>query len=69
MAELRSHGNGTLSQQLRLNPLENIRALEVACHNIALEERPGYDKEGTVHWVPFVHNLHHRRDAHLLTFK
>lgn len=46
MAELRSHGNGSLSQEMRLNPLPHIRALEAACHSIALEERPGYDKEG-----------------------
>ncbi|CAB9497810.1 licensing factor MCM3 [Seminavis robusta] len=45
MAELRSHGDGSLSQQMRLNPLPHIRALEAACHSIATEERPGYDKE------------------------
>jgi hypothetical protein len=48
MADLRSHRNGSLSQELRLNPLPHIRALEAACHAIALEERPGYDKEGTL---------------------
>lgn len=46
MAELRSFGDGSLSQQMRLNPLPHIRALEAALHNIAVESRPGYDKEG-----------------------
>ena len=46
MAELRSHGDGSLSQQMRMNPLPHIRALEQACHSIATEERPGYNKEG-----------------------
>ena len=46
MAELRAHGNGLLSQEMRMNPLPHIRALEAACHAIALEERPGYDKAG-----------------------
>lgn len=45
MADLRSHGNGSLSQELRMNPLPHIRALEAACHSVAAEERPGYDKE------------------------
>jgi len=25
-----------------------MRALEAACHNVATDERPGYDKEGTL---------------------
>lgn len=45
MAELRSHGDGSLSQQLRMNPLPHMRALEAACHDLAKEERPGYDKQ------------------------
>lgn len=47
MAELRSQDNGTLSQSLRRNPLPHFRALEAACHEIASEARPGYDKNGT----------------------
>jgi len=46
MAELRSQENGGLSQRLRLDPLPHIRALEAACHEIAVEARPGYDKNG-----------------------
>lgn len=33
-----------LEQQIRHDPLRHLRALEAACHNIALTERPGYDK-------------------------
>ena len=44
MAELRSQGNGRLSQRLRMDPLRHLRALEAACHSIAEEERPGYEK-------------------------
>ena len=47
MSELRSQDNGSLSQRLRRDPLPHIRALEAACHDIAMEERPGYDKNGT----------------------
>lgn len=43
MSELRSEG---LSERLRLDPFRHMRALEAACHIIADEERPGYDKEG-----------------------
>jgi DNA replication licensing factor MCM3 len=45
MAELRSE-DPRLSQRLRQDPLRHMRALEAACHAIASEERPGYDKEG-----------------------
>ena len=44
MAELRSEG---FSERLRLDPLRHLRALEAACHLIALEEKPGYDEDGT----------------------
>ena len=44
MSELRSNSN--LSQQLRRDPLRHLRALEAACHDIAQEQRPGYDKSG-----------------------
>lgn len=47
MAELRSMGNGGLSQRLRRDPFPHLRALEAACHEIAMEARPGYDKNGT----------------------
>jgi hypothetical protein len=46
MAELRSQDNGNLSQRLRRDPLPHLRALEAACHEIASEARPGYDKHG-----------------------
>eukprot|EP00934_Nitzschia_sp_Nitz4_P001891 Nitzschia sp. Nitz4//scaffold11_size288233//168526//171028//NITZ4_000784-RA/size288233-snap-gene-0.26-mRNA-1//1//CDS//3329534104//1891//frame0 len=46
MADLRSQDNGDLSARLRLDPLRNLRALEAACHDIANEMRPGYDKNG-----------------------
>lgn len=46
MAELRSQDNGNLSQRLRRDPLPHLRALEAACHEIATETRPGYDKNG-----------------------
>lgn len=57
MAELRAQGNGGLSQRLRRDPLPHIRALEAACHEIAMEARPGYDKNGTnedIVWVAFL---------------
>ena len=34
-----------MSQRLRMDPLRHMRALEAACHSIASEERPGYDKD------------------------
>lgn len=46
MADLRSSGSGGLSQRLRRDPLPHLRALEAACHEIAVEARPGYDKNG-----------------------
>lgn len=46
MADLRSQINGGLSQRLRSDPLPHLRALEAACHEIAVEARPGYDKNG-----------------------
>lgn len=52
MAELRSQDNGTLSQRLRGDPLPHMRALEAACHEIASENRPGYDKNGMSCHVP-----------------
>jgi len=45
MAELRAADN-SLSSSIRLDPLRHVRALEAACHAVAGEERPGYDKEG-----------------------
>jgi hypothetical protein len=44
MAELRS---SHLSSKLQNDPMRHLRALEAACHAIASEERPGYDKDGT----------------------
>jgi len=46
LAELRSI-DAQLSQRLRLDPLRHLRALEAACHLVAQEDRPGYDKDGT----------------------
>ena len=53
MAELRSQDNGVLSQRFRRDPLPHMRALEAACHDIASENRPGYDKHGknTMLWL------------------
>lgn len=45
MGDLRSE-NPRLAHALRHDPLRNLRALEGACHAVASEERPGYDKEG-----------------------
>ena len=44
MAEIRSD-DPALSVRLRYDPLRHLRALEAACHSIACELRPGYDKE------------------------
>jgi hypothetical protein len=55
MAELRS---ANLSERLRLDPLRHIRALEAACHLIADEGRPGYNKAGKF-------NELHRRSMYL----
>ncbi|KAL3935520.1 MAG: hypothetical protein SGBAC_008978 [Bacillariaceae sp.] len=44
MSELRSYEQ--MSQRLRQDPLRHLRALEAACHEIAQEFRPGYDKNG-----------------------
>ena len=46
MAEIRSEERA-LSQQLQSDPFRHIRALEAACHSIAQQERPGYDKLGS----------------------
>lgn len=46
LTELRS-SNPTLEQQLRQDPLRHIRAIEAACHEIALAERPSYSKSKT----------------------
>lgn len=46
MADLRAQDNGQLSTRLRKDPLRHMRALEAACHDIATEHRPGYDKNG-----------------------
>jgi hypothetical protein len=48
LAELRSQGDGQMSRLMRLDPLRHLRALEAACHNVASEQRPGYDKEGKI---------------------
>ena len=48
MAELRTQDNGQLSNRLRRDPFRYLRALEDACHEIAKDERPGYDKNGTI---------------------
>jgi hypothetical protein len=53
MAELRS-ADGGLSQAIRLDPLRQMRALEAACHEVANEERPGYDKEGTYYIILYL---------------
>eukprot|EP00980_Cylindrotheca_fusiformis_P018667 scaffold6219_cov146-Cylindrotheca_fusiformis.AAC.2 len=45
MSELRA-ASGQLSSRLRRDPLRHLRALEAACHEIAQESRPGYDKNG-----------------------
>ncbi|KAI2502649.1 MCM OB domain [Fragilaria crotonensis] len=44
MAEIRSQ-DPALSVRLRNDPLRHLRALEAACHSLASEARPGYDKE------------------------
>eukprot|EP00584_Thalassiosira_punctigera_P002028 CAMPEP_0172528234 /NCGR_PEP_ID=MMETSP1067-20121228/2685_1 /TAXON_ID=265564 ORGANISM="Thalassiosira punctigera, Strain Tpunct2005C2" /NCGR_SAMPLE_ID=MMETSP1067 /ASSEMBLY_ACC=CAM_ASM_000444 /LENGTH=815 /DNA_ID=CAMNT_0013312113 /DNA_START=186 /DNA_END=2633 /DNA_ORIENTATION=+ len=44
LSDLRSH-DPRLSNALLRDPLRHIRALEAAAHDIALEERPGYDKD------------------------
>lgn len=43
LSELRSY-DARLSNQLINDPLRHIRALEFAAHDVAMEERPGYDK-------------------------
>ena len=45
-AELRAVDNGKLWQQLRMDPLRHLRALETACRQVASELRPGSEKEG-----------------------
>jgi len=47
LSDLRSH-DPRLSNALLRDPLRHIRALESACHELALEERPGYDLKGDV---------------------
>ena len=69
MAELRS---ANLSEQLRLDPLRHLRALEAACHIIADEGRPGYDiKAGTIlYFLQFCMNENFVSSiAHMLTFR
>lgn len=44
LSDLRSH-DPRLSNALLRDPLRHIRALEAAAHDLALEERPGYDKQ------------------------
>ena len=46
LSELRSY-DARLSNQLINDPLRHLRALEFAAHDIAMEERPGYDKSLT----------------------
>ena len=60
MAELRSLENGGLSQRLRRDPLPHLRALEAACHEIAMEARPGYDKNGTTNEREEDYSLQHQ---------
>merc|ERR1712238_41071 len=43
LTDLRSHAPH-LEGRLRGDPMRHLRALEAACHIIAIEERPGYDK-------------------------
>jgi len=45
MAEFRSE-DPALSQRLQRDPFRHMRALEAACHMVAEQERPGYDKLG-----------------------
>ena len=47
LSDLRSH-DPRLSNALQRDPLRHIRALESACHELAIEERPGYDLKGDV---------------------
>lgn len=46
MAEVR-HLDPSLARRLRSNPLPHLRALENACHRVADDERPGYDKHSS----------------------
>ncbi|KAL7433317.1 hypothetical protein ACHAXH_002038 [Discostella pseudostelligera] len=43
LSDIRSH-DSRLSNALLRDPLRHIRALEASAHDIACEERPGYDK-------------------------
>jgi len=43
LSELRST-HSELEKQMKGDPQRHLRALESACHLVALEERPGYDK-------------------------
>jgi DNA replication licensing factor MCM3 len=47
LSDLRSH-DPRLSNALLRDPLRHLRALESAAHELALEERPGYDLKGDV---------------------
>lgn len=71
MAELRSQSNGGLSQRLRNDPLPHLRALESACHDIAMEARPGYDKNGmcnvTLHLI-FLFDFYRRCMISIVNF-
>ena len=62
LAELRSE-NPVLAQRLRHDPLRHMRALEAACHAIAAEERPGYDKDSESIDI-YVHNLPTKAKTH-----
>jgi DNA replication licensing factor MCM3 len=44
MAEVRQF-DSDLARRLRYDPLAHLRAIETACHAVASEERPGYDKD------------------------
>jgi hypothetical protein len=44
ISELRS-GEGKLSNRMRRDPLRHLRALELACNDVAAESRPGYEKQ------------------------
>ncbi len=44
LSELRSD-NPALERRLINDPLRHLRALEFAVHDVAVEERPGYDEK------------------------
>lgn len=50
MAELRAH-DAQLPQRLRMDPLRNMRALEMAVQEVAEQNEPGYDKTCMYHLI------------------